>query len=174
MTASSSYCPRCNFVNPEGALLCGKCHALLITTGNTTQSLAVAPMAEAQAQNYALPSRRRVALNYNSVALFVEEQPSPIVVVILKDAVIGRYTLQSSQQPRVDLTPFGARDKGVSRLHMVIRRLPDSVLVVEDLSSTNGTWLNDVRLAAHEPVRIKPRDIVRLGSLWMEVYFEMS
>ncbi len=34
---------------------------------------------------------------------------------------------------------------------------------VEDLSSTNGTWVNGRRLPPHEPVALKPGDVIGLG-----------
>ena len=34
---------------------------------------------------------------------------------------------------------------------------------IEDLSSTNGTWLNGQRLEPHKPVALKPGDVIGLG-----------
>lgn len=49
----------------------------------------------------------------------------------------------------------------VSSLHLLVRRLPDGALVIEDAGSTNGTTLNGHRL--RHPVRVNPGDPVALG-----------
>lgn len=51
------------------------------------------------------------------------------------------------------------RDDGISRQHCLFRRLGDEV-VIEDLGSTNGTWVNRERASSRV---LKPGDRVRLG-----------
>jgi pSer/pThr/pTyr-binding forkhead associated (FHA) protein len=50
----------------------------------------------------------------------------------------------------------------ISRVHAEIRINPESVQLV-DLNSTNGTYVNDVRLSPNEPVSLQDGDIIRLG-----------
>lgn len=50
----------------------------------------------------------------------------------------------------------------VSRRHAIIRRDGDNV-VLEDLGSSNGTWLNDVRVV--RPAALEPGDLIRLGNV---------
>jgi len=52
-------------------------------------------------------------------------------------------------------------DMGISRSHAQIVRQGDQVLI-EDLGSTNGTYVNGVRISA--PTPIKPGDTVQLGA----------
>jgi len=52
-------------------------------------------------------------------------------------------------------------DMGISRTHAQIVRQGDQVLI-EDLGSTNGTYVNGVRISA--PTPIKPGDTVQLGA----------
>jgi len=52
-------------------------------------------------------------------------------------------------------------DRGVSRTHAQIVRQGDQTLI-EDLSSTNGTYVNGVRISA--PTPIKPGDTLQLGA----------
>jgi len=57
-------------------------------------------------------------------------------------------------------------DSTVSQLHArVFRR--DGRLYIEDLGSTNGTWVNRVRVGA--PVGLKRGDRVQVGSTVLEV-----
>jgi|GEM_PF-6673631 len=54
-------------------------------------------------------------------------------------------------------------DAMVSRKHTLIRREGDG-FVVEDLGSSNGTHVNDVRV---ERLALKHNDVVRCGNLWL-------
>src|SRR4051794_2595779 len=47
-------------------------------------------------------------------------------------------------------------DDELSRQHARLTRAPDGGLVIEDLGSTNGTWVNRIRIAAATP--LKPGD----------------
>jgi pSer/pThr/pTyr-binding forkhead associated (FHA) protein len=56
-------------------------------------------------------------------------------------------------------------DPEVSRRHAVMRVLESGGAAIEDLGSTNGTWVNGER--AHGPTPVAPGDIVRFGNtLW--------
>jgi len=64
-------------------------------------------------------------------------------VVILEgrsEYVLGREG-QDQVIPEVNLNTYGAREKGVSRVHAALRRDHNQVLLI-DLGSTNGTRLN--------------------------------
>ena len=58
------------------------------------------------------------------------------------------------------------RDRSVSRLHAEITRGPDGHLWVRDHGSTNGTWVDDVRV---ESARIGPPHQLRLGGTTLSV-----
>ena len=56
-------------------------------------------------------------------------------------------------------------DPEVSRRHAVMRVLDSGEVAIEDLGSTNGTYVNDQRAEGATPVA--PGDVVRLGNtLW--------
>jgi len=59
----------------------------------------------------------------------------------------------------------------VSHFHARITRGPDG-MVVEDLGSTNGTWLNGVRVSG--AVALQPDDDLRLGPHRVEINEDMS
>src|SRR5258708_3832541 len=54
---------------------------------------------------------------------------------------LGRADKQSNWQPTVDLTPYGAMEKGVSRAHADLLFEEDQVFILE-LGSANGTTIN--------------------------------
>ncbi len=82
--------------------------------------------------------------------------------------VIGRTV--GNETVNIDLTPFGALDSGVSRRHVRIERIHDS-LQVRDLESANGTFLNRTRLAPNTPHVLRNRAVLQLGKLILRVQF---
>jgi pSer/pThr/pTyr-binding forkhead associated (FHA) protein len=84
------------------------------------------------------------------------------------EVVVGREDPISDIFPDLDLTDLGGMDKGVSRKHAVIHR-SGSDYTVEDMGSTNGTFVNKKKIAPHAPQAIKPGDEVRFGKLALSV-----
>jgi hypothetical protein len=93
---------------------------------------------------------------------------SPIRVNIQDDLVIGRAVADVSDDIDIDLTLYGAQRQGVSRRHVVIIR-EGNLLKVADLGSTNGTYLNGVRLQPHQPRLLRTGDRLSLGEMVLEV-----
>lgn len=82
----------------------------------------------------------------------------------VEGTVLGRSDSGSSYQPDVDLAPFDAQRKGISRRHAVLLR-HRGVVHVLDLGSMNGTFLNGTRLAADAPQPLCVGDELRLAGL---------
>lgn len=171
-------CASCGHENIAGALICEKCFALLIKTDSDQPSttLMASELAPFGTQRIEPPPEDRVtrptrqAPNQpDSVALYVGDAEAPLILQITSQAILGRYTPHSVSQPRVDLTPYGAFDKGVSRMHIILRRT-DTGLVAEDMASSNGTWLNGRRLQPYTPTVVRSGDRLKLGQLEIEVY----
>ena len=57
-------------------------------------------------------------------------------------------------------------DRGVSRRHVLIR-VDGTTAVIEDLGSSNGTYVNDDRIV--EPRRVAEGDAIRIGSSTLEL-----
>ena len=58
-------------------------------------------------------------------------------------------------------------DEQISRRHAVVRVDDDDDVVIEDLGSTNGTWVN--RLRINRPVSLNHGDLVRVGTTTLTV-----
>jgi hypothetical protein len=86
-------------------------------------------------------------------------------------AVLGRTDHRKASHPQVDLTHFGAAERGVSRQHARLE-IRDKRLLITDLDSSNGTYLRGKRIPAYTPVRIHVGDEVMLGRLAVKVLFE--
>jgi hypothetical protein len=88
----------------------------------------------------------------------------------VEEIVIGRRDPKTDTKPDVDLEPFGALNKGVSRHHAsIVRR--DGALNLVDNGSPNGTFLNGQKLVAQQPRILRDGDDIRLGHLVVRVSF---
>jgi hypothetical protein len=90
--------------------------------------------------------------------------PAPTAEVI----ILGRGSQSDAQEVLVDLGPFGAGDKGVSRRHVIIRRR-GTLIYVADIGSTNGTWHNGQRLVAFGERLLRDGDELQLSRLKLRV-----
>ena len=99
------------------------------------------------------------------LTLHVVSEKQPIRITRMGRFVLGR-SLQDSDQPSIDLSPYGAHLLGVSRQHAALT-ITDDACTVEDLSSMNGTWLNEHRLTPAQNVNINNGDLLRLGLLML-------
>lgn len=59
-------------------------------------------------------------------------------------------------------------DTSVSRKHAVLRI--DERITIEDLASTNGTWVGIHRLRAHEPRELAVDELARIGAVRIVVH----
>lgn len=72
--------------------------------------------------------------------------------------------------PDIDLTPYGAHEKGVSRQHISIG-ISGDIVEVQDLGSTNGTFLNGRQMTPNQWYILRNLDELRLGSFVVTISF---
>ena len=85
-----------------------------------------------------------------------------------KDIHIGRVDPLSEIFPEIDLTDDIAPAKDVSRRHARISK-KDGRVVVQDLASSNGTFLNGKRLESYHTEPLSDGDVLQLGATQIEV-----
>ncbi len=108
--------------------------------------------------------------NSRRLALFIgNEATSPIRLQVDEAIIVGRADSVENYTPDLDLSPFGARDAGISRRHAKIV-FQDGSLHICDLGSVNGTRINGLKLPPNEPHRISNGDRLECGNLRMTVY----
>jgi hypothetical protein len=83
---------------------------------------------------------------------------------------MGRRDDELNIYPHVDLTYDGAAALGVSRNHARIHQ-GDRGTYIEDLNSTNGTFVNGLRLYPSRLYPLDHGDMLRLGKLKLVVKF---
>jgi pSer/pThr/pTyr-binding forkhead associated (FHA) protein len=85
---------------------------------------------------------------------------------------IGRLDFDTTEKADIDLMAYGARDQGVSRCHAALYRTGHTVFIV-DLDSSNGTYLNGIKLLPHQPRLLREGDEVHLSKMHFRVHFEL-
>jgi pSer/pThr/pTyr-binding forkhead associated (FHA) protein len=106
-----------------------------------------------------------------SLKLSMPDSGREMELPLTKEVTIGRLDPASNCFPEVDLASHGGLKKGVSRWHAKIIRRGNEVLI-EDLASTNGTFLNRERLTPCFPHVLKSGDELQLGRLALRVSFQ--
>ena len=130
-------------------LLCEHCGHQLITLSELSRFKTGVFDAELPWRKYTITERYKPHLDTTQARrtvtfdlLDVEQQ---IKFEAGKHICLGRADEDSDWQPTLDLTPYGAIEKGVSRMHADIFLDKDHVFLLE-LGCANGTWVNGVRL----------------------------
>jgi FHA domain-containing protein len=70
----------------------------------------------------------------------------------------------------IDLMEYGAREKGISRRHAMLCRISNKLSIV-DLNSTNGTYLNGLRLVPERPFFLQDGDEICFGKMPCHIHF---
>ncbi|WP_028460238.1 FHA domain-containing protein [Chloroflexus sp. Y-396-1] len=169
-------CSHCQAQQLDGTIFCTVCGASLLSTKpqrQTTASLnrAAAETTQAAVDEATILPAPTPAPETNTIALVVLSSGRRIVLPVTPELLIGRKDQQRNFFPDVDLSLDGGYDAGVSRQHArIICR--DGMYLLEDLGSSNGTFLNRQRIAPRRPVELHHGDEIQLGMLL--VRFEMN
>jgi hypothetical protein len=164
-------CPYCGGRNREGIVFCEECGQVLgLNTQSVLPTRQIDPSITESLSAKATWGTARFGQDA-SIILHIRDVTDPIVLRPSEQLILGRSDINSTQKPDLDLTPYGALDKGVSRLHAAIHRTEDTLTVV-DLGSSNGTHLNGQRLTPDQPRVLRDGDELRLGKLVAHIYFK--
>ena len=163
------FCPACHHKNAFDASVCSFCGAQLYpgrpadtTTEKKPVSAVGAPGSEL------LATRHLPKLRAGSIALIVSDDfEHPLIVEKKKTVYLGRF-IQNPTASFINLSKYNAVELGVSRTHARII-LENDVYLIEDLASTNGTWLNYQRLDFGKSYELHNLDILLLGQLQLTV-----
>ncbi len=167
-------CPNCKHTNMTGAMFCSECGAQLVGADMfTTQNIATGQMHEAVKQSF--PSSKPAApVSLNTwVTLHLMDTGQMLPLSDRNEFTLGRISEGQPIMPDMDLSPYQAYASGVSRLHAVIKRIGDRVLLM-DLGSANGTFVNGKRLNPNVEQTLNNGDIIALGKLKMQVLLKTS
>ncbi len=174
-------CESCQAENPGDAITCQRCgQPLKPSSPIKAQALPTNPAQAEVTLSASQPVPKRSTGTQpkadktpspDGIALVVRGYDRPVVITEA-EFILGRYDPASPQQG-VDLMPYGGGSMGVSRQHARILR-KGGIYLIEDLNSTNGTWVNRHRLASGATESLQDGDIIQLGQLVMRLYFDTA
>ncbi len=124
---------------------------------------------KASEKSAVMATKGLAALNPVTVRLKVNGTGQEILTGGRAEVVIGRAHKDGA--PDIDLGPYGGSQAGVSRRHNRLLCQGDGWFV-EDLGSTNGTFVNGVRAAPQQLMAVKNGDVIRCGQ--MELKFGLE
>ncbi len=161
-------CPHCHRDNLPGELVCRHCqHPLSVRVGTRTRGLEL----DTNTAELVAPSGTHYLAPDEPIALKIEGSPAPLWLEPRRQVVLGRVHPQNPNRPDIDLSLFQALELGVSTRHVALFRHQTCELMLEDLISRNGTFLNGERLRPHIRYRVHSGDHVRLGKLCFQIVF---
>jgi len=163
-------CPNCQHKEMSGAIYCSKCGAQLVDAAFITHKIhtAEAPHEpESSAEKVVEPS---VPLQ-SRISLHLVESGQILPLADRLEFTLGRVAEGQPIVPDVDLSSFDAYSNGVSRLHAAIKLINNRVVIV-DLGSSNGTYLNGNRLSPYLETAVARGDIIHLGKLKIQILID--
>lgn len=160
-------CPNCQHKNVAGAMFCAECGAQLDGVETlVTQAITDEQIAEERKKT---PRTDAASTPANSwISLHLMDSGKILPLASRNEFTLGRLSEGQPIMPDIDLTPYQAYASGVSRLHAVVKRESDRVLVM-DLGSSNGTYVNGRRINPHVEESLNHGDILALGKLKIQV-----
>ena len=161
-------CTNCQHENVAGAMFCAECGAQLDGVDTlVTQAITDEQIAEDLKKKTLQPEP--VAAPANSwISLHLMDSGKILPLASRNEFTLGRLSEGQPIMPDIDLTPYQAYASGVSRLHAVVKRDAEKVLVM-DLGSSNGTYVNGRRINPHVEESLSHGDILALGKLKIQV-----
>jgi hypothetical protein len=164
-------CPNCQNKEMSGAIYCGKCGAQLIEMSMTTHKIHTAETRGEAERNTGRTQVPPPVHLQSWISLNMMESGQILPLADRNEFSLGRSAEGQPIVPDVDLTPYGAYTNGVSRLHAVLKRVGDRIVLM-DLGSSNGTYLNGTRLAPYIEMAVAHGDVVYLGKLKLQILVE--
>jgi hypothetical protein len=165
-------CPSCEQIYRYGEPVCRVCGTILNNVKphaqDDTDDFATDLTVELADAEYR-PAVGRV--QFTQTPIFLQIEGVRLVLPPVETIIIGRFSGTSvDAQPDIDLGPFGAHEKGVSRRHIRVKRKGTLVLVT-DIGSANGTWLNGQRLLVNGERLLRHGDELQLSHLKLRITY---
>lgn len=160
-------CPNCHHEEVDGEIFCSNCGTQLLgQERQNTQTIRENNVFEdlRKPEPASVPRSKIGSL----LALHILDAGQILPLTDREEITIGRVSEGQTILPDVDLTPYKAYEKGVSRQHISIKKT-DQGFFVTDLSSVNGTQLNGKKILSGQPFPLANGDILSLGKLKIQV-----
>ena len=166
---SENTCPKCGTPYQLYELVCKKCATLLFDPTSSTLHMRVDPNLLRLRHSH-LASDTTLTPE-QAISLHIRGLSERVIFEEGTEIILGRVDISQPATSRLDLTRYGAHERGVSREHALLR-YKDTRLTITDLGSVNGTMLNGKKLNPEQAQEVHDGDELLLGHLSMMVRFE--
>lgn len=160
-------CPNCHHDELRGTIFCSQCGTQLVDLNISTHRIHTAERKASATLGQNGSSQTDRALS-SWLSLHIMESGQILPLAERTEFTLGRISEGQPIVPDIDLTPYNAYANGVSRLHCAVKLIDGQVYVV-DLGSSNGTYLNGMRLTPYTDVPVSDGDILYLGKLKIQL-----
>ncbi len=158
-------CPTCGRPLSLSATYCPHCGSPVFPKDDTQDTLLVFPTAPLKRKPQVPPplhSTKEKRKPQTHIILQVLPSGTCLTLDMREPKILGRSSTQAKNV--VDLSEFNALEHGVSRRHCKLE-LKDDQLLLTDLESSNGTYLNNKLLVPHQKYVVLHGDRLILGTL---------
>ena len=160
-------CPSCGIENLLGTLFCVQCGTYLPSGGPLrTESFPEQERVPARPWRSEEGAEREKAL---SIDLEIVNTGREMTLALDSEILLGRLDAAHGIFPEVDLAADGGLEHGISRRHARVY-MREGHCFIEDLDSTNGTFLNAERLTPYLPYRFNDGDTLSLGTMQLKIH----
>jgi hypothetical protein len=162
-------CPNCKHKNMSGTMFCDECGGQLVGRDAMITQTIITGQLDPKEVGYTPPQSYQssaVADAWGTLHLLDTGQLLPLAD--RNEFTIGRISEGQPIMPDIDLSPYQAYASGVSRLHAVVKYDSQRVVIM-DLGSANGTYVNGKRLVSNVEQIINHGDIIALGKLKIQI-----
>jgi hypothetical protein len=158
-------------------MFCSECGAHLIPTDNlVTQNISPDQLGieEALASEPIMGIHRSPGSKIDTWGtLHLLETGQMLPLSDRNEFTLGRISEGQPIMPDIDLSPYYAYANGVSRLHAVVKREGEQVILM-DLGSSNGTYLNGKRMTPNSEQNLNHGDVVMFGKLKIQILLKTN
>lgn len=171
MELKEKFCPVCKNKNDRSAIVCIHCGASFdhhnAESEATTRNAEVPEMASVKIADAPIDD---ALIPEDGIAIYAAGTSRPVYLRFDKELVFGRKGDEPPDVNLLDLTELGGYQMGISRRHAMIRRTETGYELI-DLISTNGSWLNDERLAPNKPYPLASGSQLRFGRMQLLILY---
>ncbi len=176
-------CPNCKTMHPFNTLYCNECGEYLGKDSRATEAFNVRKPNKLEALREKekekkeegeweapLEEKSKTPTGSSTLTLIIGQQGHRISLPLKNEILLGRQDPANNNYPDVDLTEYGGATHGISRRHARIA-CQQQEIVLEDLGSINGSFVNGKQLSPYLAHLLKSGDIIQLGKMSIKIIF---
>jgi len=162
-------CPNCKYSNEQDAVVCKHCGTSLSSSKYASQTPKDPDVTAFHSEKQEKFHVVEPTIPNKGIAIYYAGRDKPIAILADDEFVVGRQTEDTSES-MLDLSEFDGFQMGISRRHAKIRRTQTGYDII-DLSSTNGTWMEDKRLVPKKSYPLVSGSILRFGRIRLLFFY---